>query len=181
MKHFVLLLLPLLLLLASCGSTIPNRAPIGERFPRVEGKSLADEEYVLPDAFEGQRVILIVAYKQKTQFDVDRWGIGFFTADLDLPPVYEIPTIPGMIPALFKGSIDEGMRSGIPSQSWSDVITVYGSGGSTLAEWTGTENPNNARVILLDENGKVEWFYDEGYGLPPLESLLEKLGSIETE
>jgi hypothetical protein len=174
MKQTILLLLAAALL-ASCGSTIPNRNPVGEQFPHVEGKSLAGKEYVLPDAFKGKRVILALGYKQKTQFDIDRWGIGFFTADLDLPPVYEIPTIPGLIPSLFSGSIDKGMRSGIPSVSWADVITVYGSDGSTITEWTGTENPNNARIVLLDENGKVLWFHDDGYGIPPLQDLLDAL------
>jgi hypothetical protein len=161
--------------LAGCGSAIPNRNPVGEQFPAVEGMALSGETVMLPDAFRGTEVILILAYKQQTQFDVDRWGIGFFTADLPLPPVYEVPAIAGMIPSLFQGSIDEGMRKGIPRESWKDVITVYGGGGSKLTEWTGTENPNNARVVLLDEQGRVVWFYDRGYGLPPLKELLQKL------
>ncbi|MGA9116073.1 MAG: hypothetical protein WB626_04800 [Bacteroidota bacterium] len=164
-----------LAVLGGCGSTLPNRSPEGELFPSVEGESLAGEKVDLPAAFGGQKVILVLAYEQETQFDVDRWGIGFFTAPLSLPPVYEIPTIPGLIPSLFSGRIDAGMRSGIPAESWKDVITVYGSGGSRLAEWTGTENPRNARVLLLDEQGKVVWFHDRGYGLPPLAALLEKL------
>ena len=64
------------------------------------------------------------------------------------------------------------MRKGIPQESWKDVITVYGDEKRKIADWTGTENPRNARVILLDENGKVIWFHDRGYGLPPLSDLL---------
>ena len=144
--------------LAGCGSTIPKRSPEGEVFPKVEGKSLAGQEVVLPDAFRGGEVILVMAYEQETQVDVDRWGIGFFTADLPLPPVYEIPTIPGVILTLFKGGIDEGMRKGIPRESWKDVITVYGSDVGKLTAWTGTENPRNARVVLLDEEGRGSGF-----------------------
>jgi len=158
-----------------CGSTIPNRMPEGEQFPAVRGKSLAGQEFVLPDTFKGRQVILILGYEQNTQFDIDRWGVGFFTTNLNLPPVYEIPTIPGLIPSLFKEQIDGGMRKGIPRESWNDVITVYGSEGKKLSEWTGTENPRNARVILLDEEGKVMWFHDRGYGLPPLKALRERL------
>jgi hypothetical protein len=162
--------------LVGCGSTVPNRFPVGELFPSVQGKSLDGQQTMIPDVFKGKKVILVLAYKQDTQFDVDRWGIGFFTSNLSLPPIYEIPTIPGLIPSLFKGSIDEGMKKGIPKESWKDVITMYGSEGAKLTEWTGTENPNNARVILLDEEGRVLWFHDRGYGLPPLAGLLEKLG-----
>ncbi len=164
------------ILLSSCGTTYPNRDIVGEQFPRVEGKNLDGEEFTIPDAFKGTKVIVVLGYVQETQFDIDRWSIGFFTAPLPLPPVVEIPTIPGLIPSMFKGSIDNGMRSGIPKQSWKDVITVYGSDGGKIAEWTGTENPRNGRVLLLDENGTVLWFHDGGFGLPPLQSLLEKLG-----
>ncbi len=161
--------------IAGCGSSYPNRNPVGEPFPTVTGKSLAEEEIVVPDAFRGEKVILVLAYEQDAQFDVDRWGIGFFTAELDLPPVYEIPTIPGLLPTIFKDAIDGGMRKGIPKESWRDVITVYGGGGGVLAEWTGTENDLNARIVLLDEQGVVRWFHDRGYGLPPLQDLLETL------
>jgi hypothetical protein len=144
-------------------------------FPSVRGTSLAGEAKRLPEDFKGTKVILILGYEQNTQFDVDRWGVGFFTADLNLPPIYEIPTIPGLIPSIISGTIDNGMRSGIPKESWKDVITVYGGDGSTLTKWTGTEGARNCRVLLLDENGKVIWMHDRGYGLPPLKSLVETL------
>lgn len=176
MNMRVLVSLLLTAFLTGCGSTIPNRVPAGEVFPSVQGKSLDGEETKIPEVFKGKKVILVLAYKQDAQFDVDRWGIGFFTSSLSLPPIYEIPTIPGLIPSLFKESIDGGMRKGIPKESWKDVITVYGSDGGKLTEWTGTENPNNARVVLLDEEGRVLWFHDRGYGLPPLTGLLDKLG-----
>ena len=172
-------ILPLVLLsaliVAGCGSSYPNRTPVGETFPTVTGKSLAGDEVIVPDAFRGKKVILVLAYEQDAQFDVDRWGIGFFTADFDLPPVYEIPTIPGLIPSLLKNVIDGGMRKGIPKESWRDVITVYGGDGGVLSKWTGTENDLNARIVLLDEQGVVRWFHDRGYGLPPLQDLLETL------
>ena len=158
--------------LPGCGTTYPNRNVVGEPFPTVRGKSLSGEEMTLPDQFKGRKTIVVIGYVQDTQFDIDRWGIGFFTANLPLPPVVEVPTIPGLLPSLFKESIDKGMRSGIPQESWKDVVTVYGSDGGKIAQWTGTETPRNCRIILLDEKGIVLWMHDKGYGLPPLKSLL---------
>ncbi len=165
----------LALLVMSCGSAIPNRNPVGEHFPSVTGNALSGDTVRVPDDFTGQQILIVVGYDMDTQFDIDRWGIGLFTAKLDLPPVYEIPTIPGLIPSLFASRIDEGMRKGIPQESWKDVITVYGDDGETIAEWTGTENPRNARVILVDTDGTVIWFHDRGYGIPPLSELLDVL------
>lgn len=167
------------LMISGCGTTYPNRNIVGERFPTVRGKSLSGQEMTLPDQFKGKMVIIVIGYVQETQFDIDRWGIGFFTADLNLPTVYEVPTIPGLLPSLFKETIDKGMRSGIPAESWKDVVTVYGSDGGRIAEWTGTEVPRNCRVLLLDENGVVVWMHDKGYGLPPLKSLLEVLSAAK--
>jgi len=171
----ILLAISGLLCLPGCGTTYPNRNVVGEPFPSVHGRSLSGEDVTLPDQFKGKKVIIVVGYVQETQFDIDRWGIGFFTADLALPPVYEVPTIPGLIPSLLKDVIDKGMRSGIPQESWKDVVTVYGGDGGTIARWTGTETPRNCRILLLDEKGVVLWMHDKGYGLPPLKSLLDVL------
>ena len=54
------------------------------------------------------------------------------------------------------------MRRGIPEEDWGAVITVYGDAGE-IVRLTGNENPANARVLLLDETGKVIWYHDRGY------------------
>jgi hypothetical protein len=76
--------------------------------------------------------------------------------------VREVPTIKGLVPGVFAGMIDGGMRRGIPEEDWGAVITVYGDAGEIVG-LTGNENPNNARVLLLDEKGRVIWFHDRGY------------------
>ena len=75
---------------------------------------------------------------------------------------YEVPTIPGLTARLASGYIDNGMRSGIPSEDWGSVITVYGD-ASQIVTLTGNENPRNGRILLLDKEGKVAWFWDQGY------------------
>jgi hypothetical protein len=175
MNPGMLVLTAAALIFAGCGSTIPNRMLVGERFPSVTGTSLSGVSTRVPETFAGTKVILVLGYVQETQFDIDRWSIGFFTADLPLPPVVELPTIGGLIPTLLRGTIDSGMRKGIPSDSWKDVVTVYGSDGRRLIEWTGNENPRNARILLLNEQGTVIWNHDGGFGLVPLRALLDTL------
>ena len=83
---------------------------------------------------------------------------------------FEIPAIQGFFPRMFSTSIDNGMRKGIPKQLWAAVITVYKDGDKVQA-FTGNENPNNARVILLDGNGAVRYFYDGGFSVAALNDL----------
>lgn len=152
----------ILALLTGCSSTIESRNPVGELFPTVTGASLEEQSITLPDDLAGQPAVLLIGYKQRTQFDIDRWLMGFIQAGIE-QPILEIPTIPGLVPSLASDWIDDGMRSGIPKEDWSVVVTLYGSSAKPVVELTGNENGQNARVVVLDEAGRIVWFDDTGY------------------
>jgi hypothetical protein len=156
-----------------CATTYTNRNPVGEMFPSISGESLEKKEVDMPDYFEGSQVVLLLGYKQDSQFDIDRWLIGLDMTNTNIK-AYELPTIQGMLPRMFSTFIDEGMRSGIPKELWGGVITVYAD-GAELQEFTGNENPNNARVLLLDKNGKIIYFFDRGFSVFALNELKEIL------
>lgn len=165
------------LLLFGCSSTVPNKNPTGKKFPTVTGQTLAGDSVTLPEHAlkDGKPALLIAAYVQDAQFDVDRWLLGILDSGLPVA-VYEVPTVEGFVPGLISERIDEGMRSGIPEEDWSIVVTVYDDADKVVG-FTGNENPRNARVMLVDENGEVVWFHDEGYSareLLELKSLVTK-------
>lgn len=147
--------------LVACASTVPNREPTGEAFPSIQGQSLAGETYKLPDDLKGEPVVLIVAFKQDTQFDVDRWALGMLQAGVNAK-IFELPTVESAIAGAFSARIDEGMRSGIPDGDWGGVITIYDDAESVV-KFVGNERPRNARVLLLNAEGEVVWFQDDGY------------------
>ena len=159
--------------LIGCSTTYVNRNPVGEFFPTVKGQSLTEEERELPTYFRNEEVVLLLGYKQDSQFDIDRWLIGLDMTETKIK-AYEIPTIQGLFPRMFKSTIDNGMRKGIPKELWGGVITIYGD-GATVQEFTGNENPNNARVLVLDQKGKVIYFHDRGFSVPALNELKNKL------
>lgn len=166
------------LLPAACTSTLPNRDPVGETFPTVTGESLEGESVTLPDALSGQPAVLLIGYKQDTQFDIDRWLLGMAQAGLKAP-LLEVPTIPGLGTSLASGFIDDGMRSGIPREDWSIVVTLYGGSAKPVAALTGTENGNNARVMLLDASGTITWFHDRGYSTSKVLELVERTDALQ--
>jgi len=172
MKKIIVVILVLFVLLG-CSTTYVNRNPIGENFPLVYGQTLTEEERELPTYFNGSNVVLLLGYKQDSQFDIDRWLIGLDMTETEIS-AYEIPTIQGLFPRMFKSTIDEGMRKGIPKELWGGVITIYGD-GATVQEFTGNQNPNNARVLLLDKDGKVIYFHDRGFSVPALNELRDKI------
>ena len=158
-----------ILLAASCSSTYPNQNITGKSFPKVSGESLAKEKVQIPDDFKGIFTLLLVGYKQDSQFDIDRWLIGLDMTETKVD-VYELPTIQGMFPRMFSTMIDNGMRRGIPKELWQGIITIY-SDGDKVQAFTGNENPNNARVLLLNKSGVIVYFYDEGFSVSALNEL----------
>jgi hypothetical protein len=165
---------------ASCSSAIPRRDPLGERFPTVSGQSLEAEVVVLPEALAGSPAVLLIGYKQNTQFDLDRWILGLLQAETPVR-FLEVPTIPGMVPGMISGYIDDGMRSGIPTEDWGVVVTLYGDDASRIANWTGTKDGLNGRIVLLDSDGVARWFHDRGYSGSKVLELDAEVRALEGE
>ena len=170
MKYVTLLPLIAFLVATSvaCGS-VPNRDPTGELFPTVNGQSLDRQPRVLPRDVAGESTFLLIGYERRTQFDIDRWAIGLVQMYTPVT-AYEIPTVRGLVPSLISERIDNGMRSGIPSEDWGAVVTVYRE-ADAIVSWTGNENGLNARVVLLDGEGRVIWFHDRGFSPGVLKEL----------
>ena len=157
------------LIITGCTTQFTNKDPTGVMFPNVSGESLENDRVAIPELFADKEVLLLLGYVQNAQFDIDRWLIGLDMTETRVD-VYELPTIAGMFPQFFKTQINNGMRAGIPKELWKGVITVYEDGESVQA-FTGNVNPNNARVILLDKQGKVKYFYDRGFSVTALNQV----------
>jgi len=177
--HQVLVyLLTSLFLLTGCSSALPNKQPLGQAFPSVIGENLEQEQVAIPQAFEGKTTLLLLGYKQDSQFDIDRWLIGLDMTETNVD-VYELPTISGMFPRMFNTMINDGMRAGIPKSLWRGVITIY-EGGEEVQAFTGNTNPNNSRVILLNSQGTVVYFYDRGFSVEALKNVRAKIKSLSS-
>lgn len=173
MRYFASLLL--IILISGCSTTYPNQSVVGKPFPAVTGESLEQKIVSIPASFKQKHTLLLVGYKQNSQFDIDRWLIGLDMTETAVD-VYEIPTIQGLFPRMFSTTINDGMRKGIPKDLWQGVITVY-QDGEKVQTFTGNEKPNNSRVILLDNNGIVLYFHDDGFSVPALNQLRDILDS----
>lgn len=172
-RRWPLLAVPAVLFAAlattSCSTTWPRRDPTGERLPTVRGTSLAGLKVELPSVAAGEPLLLLIGYDQDAQFDLDRWLFGLDQAGWTTT-TFEVPTIPGMIPRLLSGTIDAGMRRGIPAEDWAGVVTLYDD-AAKLAAFTGNDDGLTGRVVLLDGEGDVVFFHDRGYSVGTLRAL----------
>lgn len=167
MRIFVLSCL--LFFISACSTQYTNQSVTGEKFPIVSGQNLEDKTVTIPTDFKEDFTLLLVGYKQDSQFDIDRWLIALDMTETRVN-VYEIPTIQGLFPRMFSTMINNGMRKGIPKELWKGVITVY-EDGDKVQQFTGNENPNNARVLLLDKTGTIIYFYDRGFSVAALKQI----------
>lgn len=167
------LILIIAFILSACSQTFENQQLLGRTFPSVNAESLSKQQLELPNYFSGRPVVLLLGYKQNSQFDIDRWLIGLDMTKTAVD-IYELPTIQGWAPRLIKSSINEGMRKGIPQEIWSIVLTIY-QDGEIVQRFTGNQNPNNARVMLLNPEGTITFFHDRGFSVAALNQLRETL------
>ena len=173
MKQFYKTLMFVLVFSGCANYEYPSQVSIGDKMIEATGQSLEGDAVVIPQDFAGQETLLLFGYKQDSQFDIDRWLIGLDMTQTQVA-AYEIPTIQGMLPRMFSGFIDSGMRKGIPKDLWKGVVTVYAD-GDKVQRFTGNLNPNNARVMLLDEQGDIVYFYDKGFSVEALNKVREAL------
>jgi monofunctional biosynthetic peptidoglycan transglycosylase len=136
----------------------------------VSGSSLEGEAVALPADLEGRPAILLAGYVQKSQFDLDRWLLGLVQAGTPVQ-LYEIPTVKGLVPRMISGTIDDGMRSGIPDEDWGSVVTLYGDSAERVVAITGAPKDRNGRVFLLDAEGRIVWYHDRGYSAGRMNEL----------
>lgn len=163
----------ILVMLSACSAHYPNQQVVGKQFPDIVGESLAQQDVAIPKDFNAEKTLLLIGYKQDSQFDIDRWLIGLDMSGVTIP-TYELPTIAGMAPRMFSTFIDSGMRKGIPKEMWGAVITIY-SDGDKVQQFTGNQNPNNARAVLINKQGEILYFYDRGFSVDALNKLKAKI------
>ena len=161
----------------ACSSTVQTPTVVlGKQFPTVIGQNLSKGTVTLPDAYFGKPSVFLVGYKQNTQFDIDRWILGLLQADVSAN-IVEVPTIAGMMPQMVQSFIDSGMRSGIPAQDWSSVVTVY-EDASKIIDALGNDRPQSAHVVLLDKQGQIVWSSSAGYSAREVLVLKEKIRQL---
>ena len=158
-----------LLLLTGCSTQYANKDITGQIFPSVVGTTLEKKSVSIPGDFNDGLTLLLIGYKQNSQFDIDRWLIALDVTETQVK-VYEVPTIQGLFPEMFSTVIDDGMRAGIPKPLWQGVVTIYDD-GEKIQAFTGNENAANTRVVLLNKNAEILYFYDQGFAVDALNKL----------
>lgn len=150
-----------LALLCSCGGSPLSGDPYDANapvFPTTAGDSLNKRRIEIPGGLDAPYNILMVAFLQRQQLDVNTWlpTATEIAADHANVEYYEIPTVRNGGP-LFKAFLDSGMRSGIPEFAARErTITLY-LDTAKFRELAGIDGEDRIWVGLVDRSGRVYW------------------------
>jgi hypothetical protein len=130
----------------------------GVRFPAVRGSSLSGRRYTLPQDIEGEIALVMIAFQQVHQFDVNTWlpVARDLSQQYEALAYYELPTIDRLNPAA-RTFIDGGMRAGIPDPvARATTITLY-LDKPAFRQALEIPDEESIVVMLIDRRGEVLW------------------------
>ena len=143
------------------------------RFPTVSGSNLQRTKLTLPHDFQGERNLVLIAFQQWQQTQVDTWIP--FARQLEetyrAVRYYELPTIQ-RLNTLARTFINEGMRAGIPDLVARErTITLYVD-KKAFREALQLPSEEDIYVLLLDRQGWVLWRGEGAFTPEKGESLI---------
>lgn len=148
-------------------------------FPEVVGSNLQGKKFRLPGDLAGDFNIILIAFQQHQQWDVNTWLPLLKRLRRQYPALhyYELPTI-WTLPRLRQMMIDMGMRMGIPDRTTRETtITLY-LDKAAFRDALDIPHEDTISVLLVDRAGRVLWrtmgTYNEAKGAA-LEASVEQL------
>jgi hypothetical protein len=145
-------------------------------FPRLSARNLCGEDVTLPDGFDGDRNVVMVAFQRGQQELVDSWVPWLEDRALTDPGLrfFEIPTI-GRIWAPVRNFIDGGMAAAIRDPVvLRRTLTVYGD-ITRVTRPLGIVDRSTISVFLVDRTGSVRWVGRGGFDPEAAASLAESM------
>jgi hypothetical protein len=136
----------------------------GMAFPRLPARDLEGRDAWLPEAFTGERNVVIVAFRRKQQAIVDSWVPWLEDRAAADPGLrfYELPTI-GRVWAPVRNMIDGGMAAAIREPVvLRRTLTIYGDVGR-LTGPLGIDDRSTVTLLALDGVGTVQWAGTGGF------------------
>jgi hypothetical protein len=151
----------------------------GISFPQIDARNLQSLDVRLPDAFAGERNLVMVAFQRQHQSLVDSWvpWLEQHSASDSGFRFYEVPTI-GRIWAPVRRFIDGGMAAAIRIPAiLQRTLTVYGD-VSRLTTPLGITDTSTITVVLVDRGGLVHWQGSGGFTSAVAEDLRVALEAL---
>ena len=156
---------------------IARAAAPGSEPPKLRGQTLDGKPIVLPDAAAGKIVLLLIGVSRKSGEQTGPWRDHFAAEFASNPRVtYYVAALLQSAPALFRGMIRAGIRSGTPVARRGHVLTSA-SDEAAWKKYLDVSDDSLPCVLLLDETSHLRWSYN-GVFDPDHYRALEKAAMV---
>ena len=152
------------------------------QFPKVTGSNLQRKKLALPQDFQGELNLVMIAFQRWQQTQVDTW-IPFARQLEETHPgvrYYELPTIQ-KLNALARTFVNEGMRAGLPDPVVRErTITLY-LDKDEFRQALQLSHEDDIYVLLLDRHGQVLWRAEGAFTPEKGESLAAQVQAWQND
>jgi hypothetical protein len=127
-------------------------------FPRVIGTNLEGSDVLIPEAFRGEKNLIIIAFERQQQVEVDTWLSAYenLVRDYSGLEIYELPIIK-IMNAFIRFNINNGMRYGIADKNHRiRTITIY-LDKEDFKKSLNITTEETVQVFLLDDKARILW------------------------
>ena len=127
-----------------------------QRFPQLEATNLAGRTLKLPADFGSPAALVFVAFTRKQQSDIDAWAAFVDRVRQNWPTlaVWELPTI-GSGYKFMRGIIENGMRSGIKSQTARESTVTLFVDAEVFAKNIGASGLGEIAILVVAPDGRI--------------------------
>jgi hypothetical protein len=144
------------------------------RFPRVHGANLEGQAVTLPDEFDGNLNLVLIAFQRRQQIEVDTWAPVAKALMRRYPSLryYELPIISRRLP-FGRWWLDGAMRAGIPDRAARKATVTLYLDKAAFRRQLELPTESTIYVLLVKRDGQVLW-HTEGMWTPEAASSLEE-------
>jgi hypothetical protein len=146
------------------------------RFPTAKGSNLQRKRLSLPQDFDGELNIVLIAFERWQQNTVDTWlpFVEELEQRYDGVRYFELPVIQQMN-FIAKTFINEGMRAGIPNTKARErTITLY-LDKPAFRQGLDISHEREIYILLLDQEGNVIWRSEGAFTSKKGEALIREI------
>jgi hypothetical protein len=135
----------------------PQSPALGSEAPKIHGETLNGKPINLPEAAAGKLTILVLGFSRQGGQKTGLWA-KHLSADFATDPLFTSYTVAMLedAPAMLRGMIRSGIRSGTPVSERDHVVTTA-SGEAAWKEFLHAAQKDVPYLVLLDSGGKVRW------------------------
>lgn len=143
--------------LACAVGWLVSLAAASQTIPHTEAETLSGKKITLPDAAAGHPAIFVIGFSRAGGDSSRTWAKALhqeFATDSNVH-LYSIAELQDA-PALVRGMIRHGMRSGVPKTEQESFILLY-KDEDTWKKLSEFSDANHAYVLLVDSASAVRW------------------------